>query len=494
MTLTRQAATGTFWVGISTAVRTLFQMVIKYVLARMLLPADFGIVSMASFVIDFLQMFRQMGFSSALIYYKGDIRRAADTAFIILMIIAIVLVSVSFIAAPYVAAFYRTAALTAVLRVLSLNILLSALGEVQLSLLAKELAFRQRLLPDLVPIVAYGVVAILLALMGLGVWSLVIALIVNSVLTAVLAWVVVPWWRPRLRFDRQLASELFDYGKYIVGSSLLVFLITRIDNAFIGRVLGAAQLAYYDFAYSTANRPATHISRVIGQVLFPAYSKIQGDMAALRRAFFRTTHYVSLLSVPLGVGIITFASPFILTIYGQKWAPSIVPLQLLGIYGLVRSVAVNMGPVFKAGGKPNWLTGIALSRLAVMGIFLYPAARYYGIVGVSVLSAVVSIVDFVVSAALINRIIQGRLSEYVRVLWVAGVFSVFSALIAKWSYARISGGHGLIALLTAGMLMVLLYFLLVFIFDGEVRQLTMSSLSAAERAGREWIGGQSGSS
>lgn len=494
MTLRGQTARGTFWVGVSTAVRTFFQMVIKYVLARMLLPADFGIVSMASFVIDFLQMFREMGFSSALIYYKGDIRRAADTAFISLLIIAIVLVSLSFMAAPYVAVFYRTAELTAVLRVLSINILLSAFGEVQLSLLAKELAFRERLLPDLVPIVAYGVVAVLLSLMGLGVWSLVIALIVNSVLTSVLAWIVVPWWRPRLRFDRQLASELFGFGKYIVGSSLLVFLITRIDNAFIGRLLGAAPLAYYDFAYGTANRPATHISRVIGQVLFPAYSKIQDDVAALRRAFFRTTHYVSLLSIPLGVGVITFASPFILTIYGQKWAPSIVPLQLLGIYGLIRSVAVNMGPVFKAGGRPNWLTGIALGRLAVMGILLYPAARYYGIIGVSVLSAAVSVVDFMVSAALINRIIRGRFSEYVGALWVASVFSLFSALVARWSYVRISGGHGLIALLTAGMLMVLLYFLMVFVFDREVRQLTMSSLSAAERAGREWLGSQSDSS
>jgi O-antigen/teichoic acid export membrane protein len=494
MTLRQQTATGTFWVGISTAVRTFFQMLIKYVLARMLLPADFGIVSMAGFVIDFLQMFRQLGFSSALIYYKGDIRKAADTAFVTLIIIAIVLVSISFIAAPYVAAFYRTAALTAVLRLLSVNILLSAFGEVQLSLLAKELAFRERLLPDLVPIVAYGVVAVLLALMGLGVWSLVIALLVNSVLTSVLAWIVVPWWRPRLRFDRQLARELLDYGKFIVGSSLLVFLITRIDNAFIGRMLGAAPLAYYDFAYGTANRPATHISRVIGQVLFPAYSKIQDDLAALRRAFFRTTRYVSLLSIPLGVGIITFASPFILTIYCQKFSPSIVPLQLLGIYGLIRSVAVNMGPVFKAGGKPNWLTGIALGRLAVMGILLYPAVRYYGIFGVSVLSAAVSIVDFVVSAALVNRIIQGRLSDYVGALWVASVFSVLSALVAKWSYARISGGHGLIALLTAGMLMILLYSLLVFIFDREVRRLTMSSLSAAERAGREWISSQNGSS
>ncbi len=488
MTLRRQATVGTFWVGVSTAVRTFFRMLTNYVLARMLFPADFGLVTMAYIAIDFLQRFREMGFSSALIYHKGDIRKASDTTFVTLILIALVLVSVSFISAPYVAAFYRTPELTSVMRALSINILISAFGQVQLSLLAKKLAFRERLLPDLVPAVAYGVVSVLLALMGYGVWSLVVARIVNSVLTAVLAWVVVPWWRPKLRFDRQLAKELFDYGKHIVGSSLLVFSITNLDNTFIGRVLGAAPLGFYGLAYNTANLPATHISRIVGQVLFPAYSKIQDDIKALRRAFFRTLHYVSLLSIPLAVGIIAFAAPFILTLYGDKWALSIVPLQLLGIYGLLRSVAVNMGSVFKAGGKPNWLTYIALGRLAVMGILLYPATRYYGIVGVSALSAVVSVVDFVISTALTNRIVRGRLADYVGALWVATTFSVVSAAVARWSYARISTGHGLIALLMAGILMVFLYAVLVFIFDKEVRGLAMNSLSAVGRAGREWMG------
>lgn len=488
MTLRRQAAAGTFWVGLSTVVRTFFQMVTKYVLARMLFPADFGLVAMAYIAIDFLQMFREMGFSSALIYYKGDTRKAADTTFLTLIAIAVVLVAAALVAAPTVASFYRTPELTPVMRALSINILLSAFGQVQLSLLAKNLAFRERLLPDLVPTVVYGVIAVLLALMGLGVWSLVIAKIVNSILTSVLAWIVVPWWRPRLRFDREMARELFDYGIHIVGSSWLVFFITNLDNTFIARLLGAEPLAYYGFAYSTANLPATHISRIVGQVLFPAYSKIQEDVGALRRAFFRTLHYVSLLSIPVAVGMIAFASPFILTIYGQKWAPSIVPLQLLGVYGLLRSVAVNMGSVFKAGGKPNWLTSIALGRLAVMGILLYPAARYYGIIGVSVLSALVSVVDFVVSAGLTNRIVRGRMSEYVGALGGAFSFSLLSGLVARWVYEQISAGHGLISLIMAGLLMLMLYAGLVFIFDREIRQIALASLSAIGRAGREWMG------
>lgn len=489
MTLRQRATAGTFWVGISRAVRTFFQMLNGYILARMLLPADFGLVAMALIAIDFLDRFREMGFSSALIYHKGDIRKAADTTFVTLMAIGAALFSAAFLAAPSVAAFYRTVELTGVMRALSLTILISALGQVQMSLLAKNLAFRERLLPDIVPTVAYGVVAALLALMGLGIWSLVIGRIVNAVLMAVLAWVVLPWWRPRLRFDRQVARELFDYGKHIVGSSLLIFLITNLDSTFIGRVLGAEPLGYYGFAYKMANMPATHISSIVGQVLFPVYSQIQDDIETLRRAFLRTLHYVSALSIPVAVGTITFAGPFIYTLYGERWAPAIVPLQLLGIYGLLRSVAVNMGSVFKAGGKPNWLTYIAVGRLSVMGILLYPAAKYYGIVGVSLLSAVVSIVDFFVSTALTNRVIRGKLTDYVRALWAPFTFSLLSALVAQWSYTQIvAGGHGFISLVMAGVVMVFLYAVLVFIFDRDVRDLAMSLLSALGHAGREWMG------
>lgn len=484
MTLKRQATAAVFWVGVSSAVNNLFTMLIRYVLARMLLPQQFGLVSMALLAIDFLNMFREMGFASALIYRKGDVRKAADTAFITVVILACVLFVLAFASAPFVAAFFRAPQLTAVLRVLAINIVISAFGQVQFALLAKELAFREKLLPDLVPTLVYGLVAVSLALMNMGVWSLVIARIVDSILTSLLSWVVVPWWRPRFRFDKREAKELFDYGKHIVGSSLLIYFITNLDNTFIGRVLGPEQLGFYGFAYNQANMPATQISKIIGQVLFPAYSRIQDDPTALRSAFFRTLHYVAVLSTPIAVGIIAFAAPFINILYGDRWAPAILPLQILGLYGLLRAWAVNMGSVFKAGGKPNWLTYIAVFRLTVMGILLYPATRYYGIVGVSVLSSAVSVGDFLISARLTNRIIGGKLTDYIRALWPPTMFSVFASVLALWVYPRLSGAHGFISLVMAGALMVGLYAVCVLLFDVDARRFIFGLLVDADEARR----------
>jgi len=328
------------------------------------------------------------------------------------------------------------------------------------------------------------VVSIAFALMGYGVWSLVIGKIVGTLLTTILAWVVVPWWRPHLRIDRAEVKELLGYGKHVVGSGVLIWLITNLDNTFVGRVAGEEQLGFYGFAYTQANLPATQISRILGQVLFPAFTKIRDDLNALRRTFFQTMRYVSLVSIPVSIGMIAFAKPFIMTLYGEKWAPAIVPLQLLGIYGMMRAVAVNMGNVFKAGGKPQWLTYMALLRLAEMGIFLYPAVLYHGIIGVSVLSAAVSVLDFVLSAALTNQIVHGTLTDYLRALGPATLFSLLVTAVGLWAYAHMASAHGLIALLVTAALMVTLYAVLVMLFDSDVRALVLGVLQRLDRAGR----------
>jgi O-antigen/teichoic acid export membrane protein len=194
--------------------------------------------------------------------------------------------------------------------------------------------------------------------------------------------------------------------------------------------------------------------------------------------------YVSLVSIPVSIGMIAFARPFIMTLYGEKWAPAIVPLQILGIYGLVRAVAVNMGNVFKAGGKPQWLTYMALLRLAEMGIFLYPAVLYYGIVGVSVLSAVVAVVDFIISAVLTNKIVHGTLADYLRALGPATLFSLLVTAVGLWAYGRMASAHSLIALLVTAALMMALYAVLVMIFDAEVRAIVLGLIAQLDRAGR----------
>jgi O-antigen/teichoic acid export membrane protein len=149
-----------------------------------------------------------------------------------------------------------------------------------------------------------------------------------------------------------------------------------------------------------------------------------------------------------------------------------VPIQLLGIYGLLRSVAVNMGPMFQAGGKPQWLLYIALWRFLTMAALLYPAVRWGGIVGVSALSAVIAIVDFFISAALVNRIVEARMADYARLLLPIFALSVVAALAGKAAQSALAmaGVRPLFAMLMCGGIMVMAYAALTWWRDAEVRQ------------------------
>lgn len=469
MSLRQDVARGIFWVAISQAGNKLIAFVVQIILARILVPDDFGLVAIATLAIDSLQLFAEFGFTSALIYRKTRIEDAAHTAFTIVLIGGVLSTWAGILSAPAIAWFFKDPRVVPILRVLSLTMLISSFGQVPLTLLAKELDFRRRAVPMVVPSLLNGLVSIICALSGLGVWSLVVGRLVHSLVTSALAYVVTGW-RPRWTFNRDLAGEMLDYGKHIVGSQLLVFGITNVDDMFVGRILDTASLGAYGLAYNLSNLPATQITRIVGQVMFPAFSKIQDDMQAMKRIFFATIRYVSLLSIPIAVATIVFAGDFIYVLYGEKWASAIVPLQWLGVYGLIRSIAANMGNVFKAGGQPKWLTYIALWRLITMLLFLYPATKYYGIVGVSVLSAGVAVVDFFISAALVNRIIQASTMEYVRILVPILAMSILSAAVARLAQAQFHATpHARLAFVTALIIMACIYAGGMWLVDRQLR-------------------------
>jgi len=460
-----------FWAVVALVLGKSLSFLTLLILARLLTPKEFGLVTYALLAITSVEFLREMGFGSALIYRRDRTEEAADVAFIFIVIASLVLYGICFLGAPYVLLFFPDAGpdLIPVLRILALILVISSFGHVPFVLLAKELDFKKRTLPRVISGFVSSVVSILMAWRGFGVWSLVSGQLLDASLSNALVWLFCPW-RPRLRFHKELALELFRYGRNLVASRVLIFLITNVDDVFVGRLLGKEPLGVYNFAYRISNLPATHITKVVSGVMFPAFSKVQCELEVLRTTFFKTTRYVCLLSVPVAVTIMAFASDFINIAYGGSgWEAAIVPIQLLGLYGLIRSIAANMGNVFKAGGKPQWLMYIALWRLSTMLVFLYPATRFYGIVGVSALSAVVAVVDFIISAVLTNRIVRASLWEYVHILGPILLFSLIAAGLAK-AILLLFLPYRLLSLVVAGSLVVLFYLALTWALDKELRE------------------------
>ena len=485
MTFKRQAAISVFWVGVATVfVRTLSALKIL-ILAKLLVPADFGLVQIAFLAISAVQLFRELGFGSALIYRQKDLENASDTAFWVILLSSIPLYLLATLTAePLMRAFNRdmetVRQAVPVLRVLALTMIISSVGQVPTILLAKDLNFRLKIVPEMAGALAGTALAVVLAISGLEVWSLVAGYLLETAVAATAIWFISPW-RPRWRFDTRIAKEMFAYGRSIAGSQVLVFLITNIDDAFISKLAGTGALGLYGFAYKIGNLPATQISRLVGQVMFPAFSRVQNNLSSLREIYLKTTRYVSLVSVPASLTIIAFAPEFVNGFYGDAWAPAIVSMQLLGVYGLIRSIAANMGSIFKAGGKPHWLMGIAGFRLAVMAAGLYPATKLYGFTGVSALSAAVAIVDFFISMTLTHRIIDQSSRQFLRMLLPIFVNGTIAVAIAKIGFPLLTALPLSIALLAAGLAIGAIYGALTWLVDAEVRQLTVSAWQEGQR-------------
>ena len=482
MTLRGRVSRGLFWEGGAALIAQGLSFLVSLLLARLLTPEYFGLIGIANLAIYSLVFLQELGFSSALIYRQKDVEAAANTAHWTILASSALLYLVAFVASPLVAQFFRSPEVTPVLRVLALTIVISSFSRVPYTLLAKELDFRKKVLPEIVGSVVGNLAALLLAWAGWRVWALVAGELISASLITILVYIVSSW-RPRVQFVRAIFGELFGYGKHIAVSQVLIFGITNIDDLFVGRMLGKAALGQYGLAYKVSNTPATNIARLVNRVTFPAFSILQADQARMRSAFFRQVRLVAALAMPIGVATVVFAHDFVYAVLNESWAPAIIPMQILAVYGVIRAVASNMGVIFQAGGKPQWLAGIAAWRLITMAVLLYPFIRWGGLVGVSLLSAGVAVVDFVLSAYLVDKILQARMVTYARITGPMLIYAALAGglgyLLNRWLLAL--GVWDVAALLAGGALLVLVYALLTGWRDDELRQEIVRALAGLRR-------------
>lgn len=485
MSLKRQVAGAVFWVALAQIAGRTLTFLVNLILPKLLAPSVMGLAGMAMLAVSALELFQDIGLESALIYYRKDVEEASDTAFVVVVLSSLVLFAIAFISAPLVGQFFRQPAIVPLLRVLALMLPISSFSRIPYVLLGRELDFRRRLIPELTSSVLASAAVIFLAFRGFGVWSLVGREVIRTVLSTLLVWPMTRY-RPRVRFNRRLARELFDYGKHVMTSQVLIFFITNTDNAIVGRYVGQSALGFYQWSYSLSNTPAAQITRVINQVMFPTFSKLaDGDrtkLAAIRARYYLTTaRYVTWVTAPVAITTILFAPNFINDLYGPTWAPTILPLQMLAIYGFIRSIAANMGNVFRGMGKPQWLTYIALWRLVTMLAALYPVAKTWGINGVAALSAIVAVIDFVISATLVNRLIRTPISAYASVFLPTGLASLIAGVIAHGLYPHLPLARAMYRLPAAGALLVLLYAAFIWLLDPQFRAAVRSGLRAGLR-------------
>lgn len=436
MSLTRKTTQGLFWVSLSTGLLKVMNFIITVILARLLEPEHFGLISIGLMVIVFFDLFRDMGIGAALIYRKTDMDKANNTAFFLFPATAIIFYMISFLVSPFISNFFNEPQVEPIVKLLSLTFVIWSLASVPYTLLDKNLEFKKKIIPQIVPKIGYGITAIGLAINGFGVWSIVYGYIVMQSLMVLTTWPLVKW-RPSYQFDKKTAFELIDYGKQIVGANLIVFLINIIDIIFIGRILGVENLGYYSIAMGIASLLSTHVMGVMRSVMFPVYSTIQGDMETLKKAFIMTINYVGLISVPASFGLLLVAGDFIKVIYGLKWLPAVAALQLLCLYGLNKSLNSNTENLYLAAGRPEIRTKLNLLQFVLMGALMYPLTMRYGIMGASIAALLPSILILFLTFREAGKII-GENSMYIARPLMPTFMGSGIMIIAIWVWQDLS--------------------------------------------------------
>jgi O-antigen/teichoic acid export membrane protein len=471
-TLRQRTLRGGIWVFASHGGARLLGIVQSVILARLLLPADFGLMSLAFVSTGLLDVLTEIGIAPALIHRQDCSGEMLDTAWLLAVLRGAVLCLVTVALAEPLAIFFGNGQLVPILQAIGLIYIISSVNSAGVILLQRDLEFRRLAYFRLASSAASLAGSVLAALVLKSVWALVVGAFVQAFVVLVGSYLIHPY-RPRFRWDPAAARVILSYGKYILGGAIVSYLLTQGDNAVVGKFLGATALGYYNMAYNLSNLPATSITFVIGQVAFPAYAKLQNDTAALKEAYFKILKLTCLLALPMAAGLFAIGQELVLVLYGEKWLPMVPPFLVLCVYGLERAVNASIAPIFNAQGKPRVPFYLTLVKLAILAVVIYPLTTQYGILGTSVAQAIAAVAIALNALPVVARTLQCPVAALLRLL--AGPFAAagLMVMVLVGGKALLGLAPSILSLLAMVLVGAMTYFFGLWLFDrGALRQLT----------------------
>jgi len=468
MGLVQKAIKGVAWTGIGQIVAQGFQFVVKIVLARLLIPEDFGTLGMALIFTAFIQTVNELGLSAAIIQKKEIKERHLSTSFWMSILMGTVLCIITIIVAPSIANFFKKELVGPVISILSIGFIFGSFGIVHRTLLQKRLDFKSLTIINIGIAIASGIISIIFAFLKFGVWSLVFGSLTGTLAGSILAWIKCSW-RPSKKIDFQSFKELFSFGKNVMGSRIINYFGSNTDYLLIGKFLNATSLGFYTLAYQMAISPLSRISSIIGAPAFPAFSMIQNKNEKLRWGYLKIIKYTSLITFPLLAGLATVAPKFIPVVIGEKWEPMILPLQILCIAGALKSIGTHVGSILYSKGRPDISFKWNIFATAVTVIAILIGVKF-GITGVATAVAITSCLLFLIIQKITNRLIELKFRDFFKALYPAVICSTImmvSILLLQKSNLYVLLPD-ILSLIISILIGAMIYIFAIRIIDGDI--------------------------
>lgn len=378
--VSRQMAAGIAWMSLMRVGVKGLGLVSTIILARLLVPADFGLIAMAMSIIAALELLSSFGFDYALIQRQDATRAHYDTAWTLNVTFAMLLAALLAVLAYPVADFYNEPRLRAVMQVLALGTLVNGFENIGVVAFRKDLAFRTEFLMRIAQKVCATAITLPLAFALRNYWALVIGMVTGNLLSVLISYYAHPF-RPRLSLAAR--AQLFSFSKWLLVNNVLYFLHDRTPDFILGRIAGANVLGVFSISYEISNLPTAELVAPINRAVLPAYAKMAHDLEVLRRGFLDVIGLAVVVALPAGFGIAAISELIVHVILGDKWAAAVPLISILALVGSLNAVQSNCGNALYAMGRPKVVTLAAFVHVGLLVPTVIWAAYYYGAVGVA---------------------------------------------------------------------------------------------------------------
>jgi lipopolysaccharide exporter len=451
MSMEERAVRGVPWTFLSFGATKIITLAATIVLARLLDPADFGLMALAMLAFGFIGLLRDLGLGSTLVLRQDFDERAEGTVITLMLASAVVVAVIVSATAPLVAYVLGEDRLTTLLPALASTTVLGAVAWFYESLLQRDLEFRKRFVAQLAQSLAFAVTAIALAVAGLGVWALVLGQV-----AAMAAWagsyLVLVDRRVRPAFDRRIARETLSTGKGFLAQGGLAWVNQNVDYLIVGRALGTAPLGYYSMAYRLSELTNFGIADPVAKVTFPSFAKSRQEGRDISRAYLGALRLVALAVLAVGALLSATADPFTRAVFGEEWVPMIAAISVLGVWAAVKPIEATAIWLLNSIGEA-WAAGKLTAILLVTTVPFLILAAQDGIAAIAWVVLGQTCVSLAVVVVLAGRRVGIGPAAHWRVLRPVVIAAAASWLVARLIVellAEAPSGAALAAGLAAG--------------------------------------------
>ncbi len=396
----------------------LFQQVLSFftiaILARLLSPSAFGLIGMVLVVTNFVEIFKDLGTSTAIIQRKETSQELISSIFWTNLFFGILFTLIIMIIARIIAIFFREPGMTLIMKIMSISFIFSGLSVVPQALLIREMSFRRLAFMENVSFLIGAGIGVGMALSGWGVWSLVIQSLSRVLSMAIFLWLLNPII-PHVKLSLNSLKSIASYSLNLSGFNLLNYFIRNADNMLIGRYLGSTSLGFYSLAYKWMFLPIYYISGIVGNVFFSTFSKIQNDNIRFSRVYLQLCASIGLVTFPLLLGMMALAKPLVFVALGPKWELVVPLLMILSSIGLFQTIGTTVGSIYLAKGRTDLMLkwGLLAGILYLLSFWI---GLRWGVLGVALCYSLCSLILFYPSLAIPFHLIGLRFSDFGRVM------------------------------------------------------------------------------